>query len=70
MAFDKTVCWEMDPVEDCQPEPAGQAGPVWRGVAWVSVPLLAGISWVAFVSSQPGPLPSLDHVPTCAYLDF
>lgn len=58
MAFDKIVCWETDPVEDSQPEPAGQAGPVWRGVAWVSVPLLAAISaisWVALFLPSLGP---------------
>lgn len=64
MAFDEIVCVEPDPVKDRQPKPAGQAGPVWRGVAWVSVSLLA------FVSAQPGPLLSLDHVPKCAHLDF
>lgn len=68
MAFDEIVCREPDPVEDRQPEPAGQASPVWRGVAWVSVSLLARISLVVFVPAQPGPLLSLDHVPKCAHL--
>lgn len=51
-------------------EPAGQAGTVWRGGAWVSVPLLARVSLVAFVPAQPGPLLSLDHVPKNADLDW
>lgn len=56
MAFDKIVCRELDPMEDRQLEPAGQVGPVWRGVAWVSVSLLSRISLVTFVPAQPRPL--------------